>query len=1043
MHKLLRAGHGRARWSAAATAAATLAALGTATLGTGSAMAAAPVAAPAAALGAALAAGPLLPGGPVTGTDCSSSTGCDLFAKAGNATVGGVALPVWNFTDGGGTVTGANAVIVASAGDTLTIRVHNTLAVPVALSIPGLPMKPDYTGAGSGGTATYTVTIPTDRAGTYLYQAGHLKAAGDPAAREVAMGLAGALVVRPQGAPGQAIGATVPASAFDDEAVLVLSEVDPAFAAAPLTYDLRNFHGTYRLINGSAWPETSQIATAANHRVLLRYVNAGVTNASMGAIGLKQSVLALDGYASTGDALVADTIPAGSTEDALVTVPAGGGNFVVADSTGGLNTNGQVDATTNPGGTAPVTRQIAFGGRMTVLSTTGGIGVQVDPGGDTVGPVTSAVSVAPTPVSGSADATVTATFTDGQVVVGANVYGPNDVTDAELFIDVAGAVGSGIHFAVTAGNPVTASATILADTLAHLTGPTHQLLVHGMDAAGNWGSLVAVPLPVSNTGPLVKGLSVVPSVTNGGVDVTLSATGDDTASGGSIVAMGYALDGTCTLAPSNTCAPLALTTGTPAVRAATATIPKADVLSLQEGVRTVTVYALSSGGLTGSATVPLTVDKTPPSASGGAVSPNPTNGTLGDPVDPTSLKVSATFADVTSGNVTSNLVAAEGFLDSAGADGTGFVMVASDGAFSGPSEPAYGLIPLTEVTALADGDHIVNVHAKDAAGNWGALTPITFTVDRTRPTVTGLSATQQAGGPGRVQVAFTVGNPGTGATAIVGAEYFLGTTDPGAGNGTAIPGAAVGANTLTLQNLPVGNQTVFVRVKDAAGNWSAPVSTSLLVYLEPIFSDTFGNATNGNNGNSNAWAARTTGSNAPTYPRGGLSGVPSMNTRFVMRTANNSGASNVTTPTMNGTGNPATATYYARFLFQPGTLSVANNVNIVTLRSNTTQRAAIQYRVNAGNRQIRAVTNGSSATGAWYPLPGGANATYTVQLTWRAGTTGSLVVLVNGVTASTATGGANNQTVNNAVLGTSSASGSVSGQAYFDYYTASRLALPQ
>ena len=40
------------------------------------------------------------------------------------------------------------------------------------------------------------------------------------------------------------------------------------------------------------------------------------------------------------------------------------------------------------------------------------------------------------------------------------------------------------------------------------------------------------------------------------------------------------------------------------------------------------------------ATLTLTFDKTGPAASGTAVSPNPTNGKIGDAVDPTSIKVS-------------------------------------------------------------------------------------------------------------------------------------------------------------------------------------------------------------------------------------------------------------------------------------------------------------------------------------------------------------------------------------------------------------------
>src|SRR5437764_561145 len=83
---------------------------------------------------------------------------------------------------------------------------------------------------------------------------------GDVGPREVAMGLAGVLVVRPA---DFATTATVfgganqtPPNAFDDEAALLLTDVDPAFAAAPDTYDLRKFNGTLRLINGKAYPST-------------------------------------------------------------------------------------------------------------------------------------------------------------------------------------------------------------------------------------------------------------------------------------------------------------------------------------------------------------------------------------------------------------------------------------------------------------------------------------------------------------------------------------------------------------------------------------------------------------------------------------------------------------------------------------------------------------------------------------------------------------------------------------------------------------------
>ena len=123
----------------------------------------------------------------------------------------------------------------------------------------------------------------------------------------------------------------------------------------------------------------------------------------------------------------------------------------------------------------------------------------------------------------------------------------------------------------------------------------------------------------------------------------------------------------------------------------------------------------------------------------------------------------------------------------------------------------------------------------------------------------------------------------------------------------------------------------------------------------------------------------------------------------------------------------------------------ATRVNILTLRSDTTQRAAVQFRVDGTIRQFRAV-NGITASPTWVNLPGtfASTTVYTVRLTWSGAGTGSLTVTVaNGAATatSTVTGGGNGTTVNNAVLGTSGGT-AVTGQAYFDYYTASRFGMP-
>ncbi len=56
-------------------------------------------------------------------------------------------------------------------------------------------------------------------------------------------------------------------------------------------------------------------------------------------------------------------------------------------------------------------------------------------------------------------------------------------------------------------------------------------------------------------------------------------------------------------------------------------------------------------------------------------------------------------------------------------------------------------------------------------------------------------------------------------------EYFTGATDPGFGNGTNLPipagnDASTGNTTITIPSLPDGNQSLYVRSRDAGGEWS-------------------------------------------------------------------------------------------------------------------------------------------------------------------------------------------------------------------------------
>jgi FtsP/CotA-like multicopper oxidase with cupredoxin domain len=199
-------------------------------------------------------------------------------------------------------------------GDTVSVRLHNGLGEPSSLVFPGQTgLVPDTTGVGGGATRTYTFTA--SEPGTYLYESGR------NSARQLAMGLHGALIVRP-GTAGQAYGG--PGSAYDSEALLVLSEIDPALNAAPTTFAMKNYKPSYWLINGKAFPQTDLIAAGAGDELLLRWLNAGSTHQTMTLLGAHQTVLAKDAAPERHPYdVVAETIAAGQTLDTIAHVPSG------------------------------------------------------------------------------------------------------------------------------------------------------------------------------------------------------------------------------------------------------------------------------------------------------------------------------------------------------------------------------------------------------------------------------------------------------------------------------------------------------------------------------------------------------------------------------------------------------------------------------------------------------------------------------------------------------------------------------------------------
>ena len=160
---------------------------------------------------------------------------------------------------------------------------------------------------------------------------------------------------------------------------------------------------------------------------------------------------------------------------------------------------------------------------------------------------------------------------------------------------------------------------------------------------------------------------------------------------------------------------------------------------------------------------------------------------LTDKGNPGYLVVSAQITDKDAGGGDQNPVAdAEGFLDptvATPAGGTGFQLVAVDGKLDTSSEAVYGLIPISQVKALSNGTHHVFVRGQDTAGNWGALFGVDLVVDKTAPVLGAVVATPN---PTNGAATLTLTAP-VNETSFAAAEFWLGSTDPGAGKGTRVP----------------------------------------------------------------------------------------------------------------------------------------------------------------------------------------------------------------------------------------------------------------
>ena len=741
--------------------------------------------------------GPVDPAGAaaVTFNLCATSGTANLS----NGTTSTTPVNFWGYIDG---ACGSTALdhpggpaLVVNQNDVVTINLSSALpgTETTSLDISGQGLLPDRAGIAPGaGSKTYTFTAT--KPGTFIYQAG-LTA---NSAQEVALGLYGALVVRPDGAPSQAYGDA--ATAFDTDGVLVLSELDPALTPSNYaSFDMRNLAPKWGLVNGLPYPDTDTtpgplagpITANAGDDVLLRYVNAGSFYHSMSVLGANQTQVATDGHRLPLDRhFVAETFGPGQTADVLVHVPAAtpdGGKLTVFEGSTSLFNNGKK---TNLG-TAR-----AFGGMMTQI-TVGNTGTPTD----TTGPLVTSVGLVPNPAASTTPVTMTFTASD-----------PSTVTAAEYRLDNA-ATATAIP-AFTAGATVTIS---VPDAAAGATAGNHTVQVRAQDALGNWGAWSSAALVIDDTGPAIDGLTLSPNPSNGSNVVIVHATATDPAR---VTEAEYRVQD-----PTN----LTYATGTFSVTTGA-------TVNLDAGISTSSTPALPPSPGTGSFRAsPVEVRAKDSAGNWSAWSPIDLVLDLKAPAvtssswqylnqTPPPVRITATFDDTANGG--SKVIQVQGRIDTTG---TGFDFLPSAGTWSTLAAQAYGDIPPATLTSLAPGDHTLYVRGRDASGNWSdwSAVPGVLTIANGNPTVTSASAVMSTTTARSATLTLAATSPTTG---INRAEYFIG-TDPGLGaasvmsvtpaNGTSVSATAA----IDVTAFPEGPLTISVRVRNASGAWS-PIRTT-------------------------------------------------------------------------------------------------------------------------------------------------------------------------------------------------------------------------
>jgi serine protease AprX len=219
------------------------------------------------------------------------------------------------------------------------------------------------------------------------------------------------------------------------------------------------------------------------------------------------------------------------------------------------------------------------------------------------------------------------------------------------------------------------------------------------------------PTPGDLAGPITGVPALGPNPATGSDPVTIGAVVDDGTTGGSnVTAAEWFVD--VAGAPGSG---HAMSGGFGGVTATIAgSIPAADLAALAGGSHAVLVRARDARGNWGPlASSSLVIDRSGPTASGGGVTPSPTQGSA-------TATLAGTLTDATS-----SVVAGEWFIGPDPGPGLATPLVPADGAFDSPSESVRASVA---TAGRPFGELLVSFRGRDAAGTWGPLSTSAFLV---------------------------------------------------------------------------------------------------------------------------------------------------------------------------------------------------------------------------------------------------------------------------------------------------------------------------